>query len=166
MHICIGELGKHWFSQWLVACSAPSHYLEQCLLIVNWTLGKERQWNSNGNTKLFIHENAFENGGHLSRGGELMLWSISDCQRHMKEITSTLVVSTSPTDGLALLGAQASVGTVMTKLTHWGWDKMAVIFQTTFSNRFSWMKMLKFWLKIHWSLFLRVHLTIIQHWFR
>ena len=26
-------------------------------------------------------------------------------------------------------------------LTHWGRDKMAAIFQTTFSNAFSWMKM-------------------------
>ena len=51
-------------------------------------------------------------------------------------------------------------------LTHWGRDKMADIFQTTFSNAFSWMKMLEFWLKCHWSLFLRVQLTIIQHWFR
>ena len=29
--------------------------------IVNWTLGNKLQWNSNQNTKLFIHENAFEN---------------------------------------------------------------------------------------------------------
>ena len=28
-----------------------------------------------------------------------------------------------------------------TGLTHWGRDKMAAIFQTTFSNTFSWMKM-------------------------
>ena len=33
-------------------------------------------------------------------------------------------------------------------LTHWGWDKIAAIFQTTFSNEFSWMKVYKFWLKI------------------
>ena len=33
-------------------------------------------------------------------------------------------------------------------LTHWGRDKMAVIFQTTFSNAFSWMKMNEFRLKI------------------
>ena len=26
-------------------------------------------------------------------------------------------------------------------LTHWGWDKMDAISQTTFSNAFSWMKM-------------------------
>ena len=49
---------------------------------------------------------------------------------------------------------------------HWGRDKMPAIFQTTFSNTFSWMKMYEFWLKFHWSLFLRVKLTIIQHWFR
>ena len=51
-------------------------------------------------------------------------------------------------------------------LTHWGQDKMAAIFQTTFSNAFSWMKMYKFWLRFHWSLFPRVPLTIFQHWFR
>ena len=51
-------------------------------------------------------------------------------------------------------------------LTHWGRDKMAAISQTTFSNAFSWMKMYEFRLKIHWSLFLKVQLTISQHWFR
>ena len=45
---------------------------------------------------------------------------------------------------------------------HWGGDKMATIFQTTFSNALSWMKMYE----IHWSLFLRFQLTINQHWFR
>ena len=52
------------------------------------------------------------------------------------------------------------------QLTHWGWDKMAAIFQTTFSNAFFWMKMVEFWLKFHWSLFLRVKLTRFQHSFR
>ena len=33
-------------------------------------------------------------------------------------------------------------------------------------KRFSWMKILEFRLRFHWSLFLRVQLTIIQHWFR
>ena len=51
-------------------------------------------------------------------------------------------------------------------LTHWGRDNMAAIFQTTFSNRFSWKKMYEFWLTFHWSLFLGVQLTIFQHWFR
>ena len=42
---------------------------------------------------------------------------------------------------------------------------MAAIFQT-FSNAFSWMKMYKFRLRFHWSLFPRFQLTIFQHWFR
>ena len=51
-------------------------------------------------------------------------------------------------------------------LTHWGRDKMAAIFQTTFSNGFSWMKMYEFRLTFHWSLCLGVQFTIFQHWFR
>ena len=51
-------------------------------------------------------------------------------------------------------------------LTHWGRDKMAAIFQTTLSNAFSWMKMYKFRLRFHWSLFPRVQLAIYQYWFR
>ena len=41
-------------------------------------------------------------------------------------------------------------------LTHWGWDEMNNIWQMTFSNVFSWMKMFEFRLKIHWSLFPRI----------
>ena len=52
------------------------------------------------------------------------------------------------------------------RLTHWGRDKMAAVSQTTLSNAFSWMKMLEFRLRFHWRLFLRVQLTIFQHWFR
>ena len=51
-------------------------------------------------------------------------------------------------------------------LTHWGWDKMDAIFQTTFSYAFSWMKMYKFWIRFHWCLFQGVQLTKSQHWFR
>ena len=51
-------------------------------------------------------------------------------------------------------------------LTHWCRDKMAVVSQTTLSNAFSWMKMFEFRWRFHWSLFLRVQLTIFQHWFR
>ena len=50
--------------------------------------------------------------------------------------------------------------------TIWGWNKMAAIFHTTFSNGFSLMKMHESLLRFHWSLFLRFQLTIIQHWFR
>ena len=39
----------------------PSHYLNQCWDIFNCTLRNELLWNFNQNTKLFVHENAFEN---------------------------------------------------------------------------------------------------------
>ena len=51
-------------------------------------------------------------------------------------------------------------------LTHRNRDKTAGTFQTTFSIAFSWIKMYDFRLKFHWSLFLRVKLTILQQWFR
>ena len=51
-------------------------------------------------------------------------------------------------------------------LTHWGRDKMDAISQKTFSSAFSWMKMYQLRLKFHCSLFLRVQLTIFQHWLR
>ena len=51
-------------------------------------------------------------------------------------------------------------------LAHWGWDKMAAVSQTMFSNAFCLMKMYEFHLKCHWSLFLRFQLTIFRHWLR
>ena len=54
----------------------------------------------------------------------------------------------------------------LTHWGHWGRDKMDAILQTPFWSAFSWMKMFEFRLKFHWSLFLRVQLTIFQHWFR
>ena len=60
-HICVRESGQHWFRRWLVGCSAPSHYPNQCGFIVNWTLKNQLQWNFNQNTKIFIHENASVN---------------------------------------------------------------------------------------------------------
>ena len=44
--------------------------------------------------------------------------------------------------------------------TRWGWEKIAAISQTTFSNAFSSMKMYELRLIFHWSLFLRVQFTI------
>ena len=48
-------------------------------------------------------------------------------------------------------------------LTHWRRDKMAAIFQSTFSNWFSLMKMYQFRSRFHWSLFPRVQLTIFWY---
>ena len=54
---------------------------------------------------------------------------------------------------------------IIVHLTHWGRDKMTTISQTTLSNAFYLMKMLEFWLKFHWNLFLRFQLIIFHPWF-
>ena len=51
----------HWLRKWLVAWPTPTHYLDQCWDIVNWTLRNKLQWNLNRNSHIFIQENAFEN---------------------------------------------------------------------------------------------------------
>ena len=38
----------------------PGHYLNQCRVIVNWTLENRLQGDSNHNTNIFIHENKSE----------------------------------------------------------------------------------------------------------
>ena len=77
-HICVSEQGQHWFRLWLVAYSAPSHYLNQCWIIVNWTLRNTLQWSFNQNTNIFIYGNASENiickmADILSKGNELTM---------------------------------------------------------------------------------------------
>ena len=60
-HICVSISGQCWFGKWLVACLAPSHYLNQCWNIVNSNLGNRLEWNLMWNSYIFIQENTFEN---------------------------------------------------------------------------------------------------------
>ena len=50
-------------------------------------------------------------------------------------------------------------------LTHWGRDKIDAFFPGHVSNAFFLMKVYTFRLRFHWSLFQRVHVTTLQHWF-
>ena len=59
--ILVDVAGHHWFWKWLDASSTPSQDLNQCCVIVDWTLRNKLQWTFNQNTKLFIHENAAQN---------------------------------------------------------------------------------------------------------
>ena len=107
-----------------------------------------------------------------------VIWNY-DVQRDYEEHMSDFVISAVTADGLAPLVARTSTGTVMTnvgssihtgpalgRLTDLPLDKITTITQTTFSDVFSWTKNLVFWLKFLWSLFVRVQLTITQHWFK
>ena len=88
-HICVGKLGQHCLRSWLNACVAPSHYLNQSWLVVNWTLRSKLQRNSNGHTKRFIHDNAFqkcrsENGCHFIQR-EIMNIGLLSWWRYLKQ---------------------------------------------------------------------------------
>ena len=84
-HMCVSESGQHWFRYWLVTYSAPSHGLNQCWIIVNWTLGNKLHWFLfYPNAKLFIHENASQNivcemAAILSRGKWVHFCVMGDC---------------------------------------------------------------------------------------
>ena len=77
-------------------------------------------------------------------------------------IKSTFVKVLTRERNTPLIVPEDAISGVNCDLTHWGWDKMTAISQTTISNVFSWMKILEFQLKFHWSLFLTVQLTIFQ----
>ena len=127
----------------------PSHYLNQCWNIVNWTLGNTFQWNFYRNQYIFIQEMHLKISSAKWRLFHLVLIVL-------KPINITYMYR----------DLHVTVMFFHHLLIHWGRDKMAAFSQTTLSNGFSWMKILEFRLKIHWSLFLRVLLTIFQHWLR
>ena len=70
MHICVSKqtiigsdngLSPYRRQAIIVSLSAPSHYLNQCWYIVNWTLRNKLQWNFNRNSNIFFQKNALEN---------------------------------------------------------------------------------------------------------
>ena len=67
-------------------------------------------------------------------------------------------------DGLVLIDCWSSAETVIVTWTInvFMWEIML----QKWVNAFACMKMNVFWLTFHWNLFLRVQLTIFQHWFR
>ena len=59
--IYVSKIWHHWFRYWLVACKAPSHYLNQCWFVVNWNPWDKLKRYSHQNSNIFIQVNAFEN---------------------------------------------------------------------------------------------------------
>ena len=76
-----------------VTRSVPSHYLNQCWNIVNWTLRNKLQWNLNRNSYISIQENAFKIVWKmaiiLSRPQCVMLIHACKTGNIRKKITST-----------------------------------------------------------------------------
>ena len=58
-HICVGKLNISGSDNGLAPVQAPSHYLNQCWNIVDWTIGNKLHWIFN--PSISIQENGFEN---------------------------------------------------------------------------------------------------------
>ena len=149
----------------VMACclTAPSHYLNQCWLIIGMVQWHLYEGSFTRDTSTIDHLNQLENYSYkiysesprgqrvngLLPDGTIPLpdpmlihhqWPLGPCGIHRRVIS------------LAIL----KISVTNMSLTHWGWDKMAAVSQKTFSNVFYWMKMHEFRLRFHWSLFLRV----------
>ena len=73
--ICVTKGGHQWFGYWLGAKQAPSHYLNQCWITVNWTLANISQWNfdnfNNFHWIKCIWKWHMRNGSHLASASSL-----------------------------------------------------------------------------------------------
>ena len=77
--------------------------------------------------------------------------------RFWKQVVRNIVNKTICRSGVFRLHIWMSNNSGNPCLTHWGRDKMAAIFQTTFSNAFSWIKMYELRLRFHPILFQRAN---------
>ena len=67
---------------------------------------------------------------------------------------------------ITLRSKQDTYQQVLLSFSCWGWDKVATILQTTYSDSFSRMKVIDFFLlKFQWNVCTRIKSTISQRWF-
>ena len=59
-HICVINLTIIGSDSGFFAWTPPSHYLNRCWNIVNWTFRNKIQWKLNQNSYIFIKENSFK----------------------------------------------------------------------------------------------------------
>ena len=105
----------HWFWQWLVAWMGPSHYLNQCWNIVDWTLRNKLQWNLNQNSHIFIQENAFEK----------VIWKMAAilsrplCVKILSSLVQVIVFEIAATSGNELNMMDPSIYSVLSIYRGW-----------------------------------------------
>ena len=133
------------FMKWLTAYSVSSHCLNHSWLIVNWNHGNQ----FGSEIFLCLKQNAFQNAIRRM----LTILFRPQC------VKTSIVIAHWIAYGSITYGGQGFNCLFFPKhnsLTHLPVDKMAAISQMIVSDAFSWMKSFVFWLKFHWSLFLRV----------
>ena len=57
-----------WKTFWKLFSNLPSHYVNQCWVIIDWALRKKLQWNFNQNSGKCIRKCRLRNGSHLDLG--------------------------------------------------------------------------------------------------
>ena len=139
------------------------HIFWQHVHLTHWDLGKmsiilkpHGHWYFNVKIKYFTYPLKFHLDAFLSLLDDKSLFQEMAWQPcSIKSLPETMTYFT-----------DTCASTGLNHLTRLPLNKMAATFQTIFSDAFLWIKSFVFWLKIHWSLFLGVQLTIAQHWFR
>ena len=89
----------YWFRLWLVAWSAPSHYLDQYRNNVNWTLRNKLKWNFNQNFNYsikYIWNCHLRNGSHFVSAS--MFWPLH-CPPQILSEASQIAKFMGPTRG-------------------------------------------------------------------
>ena len=171
----------------LIGANPLSKPMLQCWVIVSWTFRNKLKWFFNRNTKFFIHGKSSENiiceiAAILSIGTWVNRSPLHYNKTHQSEkrwyfywdVLYEPVPLAIKRDRLWLVWLLSgysdrlvwTLGVTRITLNTLRPRQMAAIFQTTFSNAFSWMKIYQFRLRFHWSLLPRVKLTIIHSWFR
>ena len=107
----------------------------------------------------------FSNWYHICHNDVQMMWANSNSCYLKSSYRMDYSMMIYPNNN-AVTGCVTSTVIVTVKINTLRPRQMAAIFQTTFWNVFSWMKMFEFRVKFHWSLFLKVQLTMLQHWSR
>ena len=137
----------------LLPCRGPLHYLNQCWNIGNSKLRNHFQGHVKHSSHIFVHENAFEN-----------VWKIETIFSQTQCVNVLLNPEYSrPIPWLRISSHRQGyiddddINSLRPRRNgRYNADDSA----------FFRKKMFEFRLKFHWSLFLRVQISIFQHWFR
>ena len=137
-YLCVINLCHYWFRQWLVACSAPSHYLNQWCIIFIWTFRNKHQSNCIRNSKFSFMKMHLKMSSGEWRPFCLDLnvltrlvssWPLMELLTSFKFLCIRLWTEAE----IVITANGPTVGITATRIsTHWGLDTMVDILKTTF----------------------------------
>ena len=115
-HICVSNLTITGSGNGL----SPSHYLNQCWNIINWTFRNKLQWKFNQNSNIFIQENAFESV--VCEMAAMLSWPQSVKKNIVPPTTDTPVMEHFTPSGTSLKVPNHNIPGVL-----WRWDDLLTV---------------------------------------